>query len=232
MDDNLVAKASNLKICADTNAVPPTGIAGVDAMDNVVEMKNSSSGCYGIGALAIGNIKYKSQHECLKLMHDSDKPYIYILNMLLNLLKKCLMSKAVVLVSSDTSYLEHQLSLLNYTSYPIDEYNHKNIHKLYDLRFINDFIKDILLKHSNPFLIYGSGLEDKQKIYDLLTNNFIVKGNNLNMLSSFSDLRIFKSTFEKHNFKIPDDFDNDILNGKIYMETIAWIWRLWDQPRY
>jgi hypothetical protein len=111
------------------------------------------------------------------------------------------MSKAVVLVSSDTSYLEHQLSLLNYTSYPIDEHNHKNIHKLYDLRFINDFIKDILLKHSNPFLIYGSGLEDKQKIYDLLTNNFIVKGNNLNMLSSFSDLRIFKSTFEKHNLK-------------------------------
>ena len=74
------------------------------------------------------------------------------------------MSKAVVLVSSDTSYLEHQLSLLNYTSYPIDEYNHKNIHKLYDLRFINDFIKDILLKHSHPYLIYGSGLEDKQKI--------------------------------------------------------------------
>jgi len=74
MDDNLVSKASNLKICADTNAVPPTGIAGVDAMDNIVEMKNSSSGCYGIGALAIGNVKYKSQHECLKLMHDSDKP--------------------------------------------------------------------------------------------------------------------------------------------------------------
>jgi predicted ATP-grasp superfamily ATP-dependent carboligase len=127
------------------------------------------------------------------------------------------MSKAVILVSSDTSYLEHQLSLLNYTSYPIDEYNHKNIHKLYDLRFINDFIKDILLKHSHPYLIYGSGLEDKQKIYDLLTNNFIVKGNNLNMLSSFSDLRVFKSTFEKHSFKIPDDFNNDTLNGNKYI---------------
>ena len=127
------------------------------------------------------------------------------------------MSKAVVLVSSDTSYLEHQLSLLDYTSYPIDEYNHKNIHKLYDLRFINNFIKDILLKHSHPYLIYGSGLEDKQKIYDLLTNNFIVKGNNLNMLSSFSDLRIFKSTFEKNNFKIPDDFNNGALKDNKYI---------------
>jgi methylene-tetrahydromethanopterin dehydrogenase len=74
MDDDLVASSSNLKICADVNAVPPAGIAGVDVMDNIVEMKNSPSGCFGIGALAIGNIKYKSQHDCLKLMHTSDKP--------------------------------------------------------------------------------------------------------------------------------------------------------------
>ncbi len=74
MDDDLVASSSNLKICADVNAVPPAGIAGVGVMDNIVEMKNSSSGCFGIGALAIGNIKYKSQHDCLKLMHTSDKP--------------------------------------------------------------------------------------------------------------------------------------------------------------
>ena len=74
MDDSLIANADKLKICADVNAVPPAGIAGVDAMDNVVAMKNSKSGCFGIGALAIGNIKYKSQHECLKLMCSSDKP--------------------------------------------------------------------------------------------------------------------------------------------------------------
>ena len=74
MNDTLIADAGNLKICADVNAVPPAGIAGVDAMDNVVAMKNSKSGCFGIGALAIGNIKYKSQHECLKLMCTCDKP--------------------------------------------------------------------------------------------------------------------------------------------------------------
>ena len=74
MDDTLVSNAANLKICADVNAVPPAGISGIDAMDNVVAMKNSKSGCFGIGALAIGNIKYKSQHDCLKLMYNCDKP--------------------------------------------------------------------------------------------------------------------------------------------------------------
>ena len=74
MDDSLIKNAISLKICADVNAVPPAGISGINAMDNVVKMKNSTSGCYGIGALAIGNIKYKSQHDCLKLMYSCDKP--------------------------------------------------------------------------------------------------------------------------------------------------------------
>ena len=74
MDDKLVKASSNIKICADVNAVPPSGIAGVEANDDVVKMENASNDCYGIGALAIGNIKYKSQHDCLKLMYTSDKP--------------------------------------------------------------------------------------------------------------------------------------------------------------
>ena len=74
MDDRLVKASSKIKICADVNAVPPSGIAGVEANDDVVKMENASNDCYGIGALAIGNIKYKSQHDCLKLMYTSDKP--------------------------------------------------------------------------------------------------------------------------------------------------------------
>ena len=74
MDDSLVKAPSQIKICADVNAVPPSGIAGVEANDDVVKMENASNDCYGIGALAIGNIKYKSQHDCLKLMYTSDKP--------------------------------------------------------------------------------------------------------------------------------------------------------------
>ena len=74
MDDKLVKASPKIKICADVNAVPPSGIAGVEANDDVVKMENASNDCYGIGALAIGNIKYKSQHDCLKLMYTSDKP--------------------------------------------------------------------------------------------------------------------------------------------------------------
>ena len=74
MDDNLVKNSKKLKICADTNAVPPLGIAGVNVADNIVKMENSPSGCFGIGALAIGNVKYKAQHECLKLMCKTEKP--------------------------------------------------------------------------------------------------------------------------------------------------------------
>ena len=58
------------------------------------------------------------------------------------------MSKAIVLVNSDTSYLEHKLSELNYTTYAIDEFNHRNIRKLQDLEFINNFINKVL---SNSF---------------------------------------------------------------------------------
>ena len=74
MTDDHIVVSDSLKICADTNAVPPSGIAGVDVMDNGKVIQKSPNGCVGIGALAIGNIKYKSQHECLKLMYTSEKP--------------------------------------------------------------------------------------------------------------------------------------------------------------
>ena len=74
MDDALVKSSKELKICADVNAVPPSGIAGIELNDDAVEMKNSSSGCLGIGALAVGQIKAQVQHKLLKLMCSSDKP--------------------------------------------------------------------------------------------------------------------------------------------------------------
>ena len=127
------------------------------------------------------------------------------------------MSKAVVLVSSDTSYLERQLSTLNYNTYPIDEFNHKNIHKLKDLDFTNNFIKMVLAQDSSPFLIYGSGLEDKKNIYGLFSKNFIIKGNNLNILSTTNDLNSLKPFFDNYNFKTPENFDQEKHNIKKYI---------------
>lgn len=69
-----VASAPNLKVAADVNAVPPPGIAGIDAMADGTPIEGSTSGAVGIGALAIGNIKYKAHQRLLQLMRDSASP--------------------------------------------------------------------------------------------------------------------------------------------------------------
>lgn len=70
----LIANASQLKVAADVNAVPPSGIAGLDAFHDGTPLAGSHSGAVGIGALAIGNIKYNSQNKLLKKMIESEKP--------------------------------------------------------------------------------------------------------------------------------------------------------------
>jgi methylene-tetrahydromethanopterin dehydrogenase len=70
----LIASAPQLKVAADVNAVPPSGIAGVDAFHDGAPIQGSSSGAVGIGALAIGNIKYQAQNRLLKKMISAEKP--------------------------------------------------------------------------------------------------------------------------------------------------------------
>ncbi len=69
-----IASATQLKVAADINAVPPSGIAGLDAFDNGSVIKGSTCGAVGLGALAIGNIKYQTQSLLLKQMIESEKP--------------------------------------------------------------------------------------------------------------------------------------------------------------
>ncbi len=70
----LIALAAQLKVAADVNAVPPAGIAGVDAFHNGAPIDGSCSGAVGIGALAIGNVKYQTQNLLLKSMLNTEKP--------------------------------------------------------------------------------------------------------------------------------------------------------------
>lgn len=69
-----IASAPQLKVAADVNAVPPSGIAGVDAFDNCKPIEGSPSGAVGIGALAIGNVKYQAQNRLLRKMLEADNP--------------------------------------------------------------------------------------------------------------------------------------------------------------
>jgi len=66
--------ATGLLVAADVNAVPPAGIEGIGVMDDGVPFKAASGKAVGIGALAIGNIKYQVQSRLFKAMLEADKP--------------------------------------------------------------------------------------------------------------------------------------------------------------
>lgn len=66
-----LASAGALKVAADVNAVPPEGIAGVGVMDDAKPLAGTSA--VGIGALAIGNVKYQTQHRLLVQMREAEK---------------------------------------------------------------------------------------------------------------------------------------------------------------
>ncbi len=67
-----IAAAKDLLIAADVNAVPPLGVEGCGLHDNGVAI--SPHGALGIGALAIGNVKYGTQAGLFKQMTDAEKP--------------------------------------------------------------------------------------------------------------------------------------------------------------
>jgi methylene-tetrahydromethanopterin dehydrogenase len=63
--------AKRLKIVADVNAVAPNGVQGVDAGYDGVMVAGTQ--IYGIGAMAIGQLKYATQHQLLKQMLPLDQ---------------------------------------------------------------------------------------------------------------------------------------------------------------
>ncbi|WP_137718181.1 NAD(P)-dependent methylenetetrahydromethanopterin dehydrogenase [Methylobacillus flagellatus] len=67
-----MAASASLKLVADVNAVPPTGAEGVDVMADGVPVAGTQ--VRGIGALAIGNLKYATQHQLLKQMLSAETP--------------------------------------------------------------------------------------------------------------------------------------------------------------
>ena len=62
LDARQIAGAAKLKIAADVNAVPPPGVEGVDVHANGAPL--GGRGAVGIGALAIGNVKYRTESGC------------------------------------------------------------------------------------------------------------------------------------------------------------------------
>ncbi|WP_047549827.1 NAD(P)-dependent methylenetetrahydromethanopterin dehydrogenase [Methylotenera sp. G11] len=66
-----LTQSRRLKIAADVNAVPPSGVEGVDVSHDGIQL--AGTGIFGIGALAIGQLKYATQHALLKQMLPQDQ---------------------------------------------------------------------------------------------------------------------------------------------------------------
>ena len=59
-------------IAADVNAVPPLGVEGVELHANGAPL--GEHGALGVGALAIGNVKYRTELGLFKQMSESKTP--------------------------------------------------------------------------------------------------------------------------------------------------------------
>ncbi len=66
-----LAGADGLLIAADVNAVPPAGIEGLTVHANAEPLEATKA--VGIGPLAIGNVKYKTEFGLFKRMIDAEK---------------------------------------------------------------------------------------------------------------------------------------------------------------
>jgi len=69
----ILTAATQLKVAGDVKAVPPLGIEGIKRNDRGVPLVHAPH-AVGVGALAVGNVKYQLQNEMLKLMLETDKP--------------------------------------------------------------------------------------------------------------------------------------------------------------
>lgn len=69
-----LSAAHNVRILCDVNAVPPEGISGVGVMMNAEPVAATPNGALGIGALAVGNVKYQTQQSLLQHMLTAGKP--------------------------------------------------------------------------------------------------------------------------------------------------------------
>jgi methylene-tetrahydromethanopterin dehydrogenase len=64
--------AKKLLVATDVNAVPPSGVEGIEVNDDCKPIPNTKA--VGIGALTVGNVKYGTEAGLFKEMIKSDKP--------------------------------------------------------------------------------------------------------------------------------------------------------------
>jgi methylene-tetrahydromethanopterin dehydrogenase len=76
---HVLETATQLKVAGDVNAVPPAGVEGIGLKDAGVPLLHAtqSPNAVGVGALAVGNVKYKLQQKLLRSLLETEVP-LYI----------------------------------------------------------------------------------------------------------------------------------------------------------
>lgn len=79
LNASVLADAHRLKVAGDVNAVPPLGIEGIKLKHNGESLVHAvnSPGAVGVGALAVGNVKYQLQNHLLALLLQSESPVFF-----------------------------------------------------------------------------------------------------------------------------------------------------------
>jgi len=98
IDKEMLQKAKFLKVLADINAIPPLGVEGIKPHDDMQEI---AQGIYGIGALAIGQLKHETEIEMLKQVRRTGKGqynYNFAMELARKLQQKTIKSSALEFV--------------------------------------------------------------------------------------------------------------------------------------
>ena len=75
LNASVLAQARQLKVAGDVNAVPPAGIEGIKVKDFGAPLAEvTQTQAVGVGALAIGNVKYQLQQLLLKTLLEAEAP--------------------------------------------------------------------------------------------------------------------------------------------------------------
>jgi methylene-tetrahydromethanopterin dehydrogenase len=64
-----------LLVAADVNAVPPAGLEGVEVMADGAAF--GAGKALAVGALAVGNVKYKTESGLFRQLLAADKPQVF-----------------------------------------------------------------------------------------------------------------------------------------------------------
>jgi len=93
IDSSILNEITSSKLFVDINAVPPLGVEDMNLKDDMKELRHA---IYGIGALTIGDLKYKVEMEILKTARLHGKG-IYDYNYALNAAREILKGKKTLI---------------------------------------------------------------------------------------------------------------------------------------